>query len=242
MRKSKILLVIKSELEKSNSLGKRLLEINLFPQYQNGKVRLAYCVLENNNTDQIKGIIDNALVNEFIVTFNLYESIDDAIECNSNEVESMALENNWRGRLFHQRNLDGKTNDEIKEFLVKSIWRVIIECRNSQYFTRHDIFPCFWYPGHSIGGKESFREDFESILEQLKNDKNERIDNKFDKIKVFASDRQNQYSAMRFSGVQGANAQTPDKYDCTLSELRDDVEVFKRNLIADLNNQFGTNF
>lgn len=242
MRKSNILLGIKSELEKSNNVGKKLLEIILTAQYTKGKSRLAFCILEDENHEVVKEKINNALMNDFSVVYFLHETIEEAIQNNSKESESLVLENNWRGRLFHQRHIDGKNDVELKEFLVKSIWRIIVEYRNDQYFTRHDIFPCFWYPGHSTGGKETFKEDFENILEQLRDDKNNRIDNKFDRIKVFASDRQNQYPTMRFTGVRLPNGALPEKFDCTLIELRENFEDYKKNLIADLNNQFGTGF
>jgi hypothetical protein len=195
MRKSQILHAIEMELSKSGLNDCRLLEIRFeaIDQSRN-KDRLAYCILSDaaHTLEAFEEILNDAttISNHFILHPNVFANIQAAKLAHLQTLNDAVInENNWRGRLFRFEHLEAHrgNNTEIVNFMIRSVWRIIIQRDvEDNYYVRHDIFPFFWSPGHSTGGKkevvESLKNEFWSVAEP----KFHRQDIDFDVVKVFA--------------------------------------------------------
>ena len=235
MRKSKILKVIRDQLEESNRLNDSVLEMIFTPLYDGGKRRLAYCVLDDDQWDDIQALVNNSINGHYGCDFTFRNNIDEAI-ANVEEDDSIVLENNWRGRLFHEEHLIGRNEDDARDFLLNSYWRIIVNRNGRSYFVRTDIYPFFWSPGHSTGESEDYKESVKNYLEQYRINKSSRIDAQFDFIKVFAKhEGVNAFTPMNFSPI-GDN-DIVAKVD--LNELRMNFDTKVANILNHLRNYFG---
>lgn len=237
MRKGKILRVIKNELEKSDRLNNPLLEIQLSPLYEGGKTRLAFCILEDNNRDDLENLITAATQEHFNVEYVFHNNIDEAI-VNFDGDDSVIIENNWRGRLFHREHIINRNTDEAKAFLLKSYWRIIVTRNTGNYFVRTDIFPFFWSHGHSTGNSENYIETVSKNLQNLKDNKGYRVDPIYDVIKVFAKkDQIGTFTPMNYSPLGEA---TNIISEVDLGELNINYDEKATNALAHLDNYFST--
>lgn len=206
MRKSQILNAIEQELESSSNQNKKILEITLKAiDNSRNKDRLAFCFLDQgDNFDVVKDIITNASQNYFTPQMVVFNSVTQAKSAHSSTMSDPAVtENNWRGRLFAASNLTIHQNDKLQaqKFLFRSIWRIIIQRdTNLNYYVRHDIFPYFWSPGHSTGGKKEYKEIVANEFWSVAEPKFFRQDIDFDYIKVFAQKAgANKFDSVPFS-------------------------------------------
>lgn len=235
MKRINILGAIKSELTKSDRLNAQLLEMSFYPINELSKFRSAFCILEDENIDELQSVIDNASENIFNVEYSQHNNIDETIQGVENFDNSVS-ENNWRGRLFLQRHLENKIGQELIDFLFKSYWRILVKRNNGEFFTRHDVVPYFWSPGFSIGGKDDYESEVLNQLDLFRIDRLNRIDHQFDVIKVFANkENVNTYLPMNFSPFGEANNTVSE---VKIEQLRIDSEIKKNNIIAHLRNYF----
>ena len=80
MRKSKILNVIKGQLQESDRIENSLLEISLDSLYEGGKRRIAFCSLDNDNWDHLDQQMRDAVENDYNINCHYHDNIDAAIE------------------------------------------------------------------------------------------------------------------------------------------------------------------
>lgn len=243
MRKSQILKGIESELQKSQNLDKRLAEIRLTAlDPSRNKNRLAYCILTDAHTSQsVDDIIRASVEENFSLEVEEFGNIEEAKSTHQRSMDdTIIIENNWRGRLFPFAELPQRNGnkDELRDFMLRSVWRIIVQRdANLNYYVRHDIFPYFWSPGHSTGGKRTYIESVKNEFWSVAEPKFQRQDLDFDVIKVFGKrDGENIFPPIAFS-PPGVPADQ-ELYQVTFLMDHKKKEECLTNLLDQLNNFF----
>lgn len=240
MRKSQILKAIEGELQKSGRMQNRLAEIRLTPLAPDrNKSRLAYCILTDTCSAQdVEDIIRESVEDKFTLQVTPFANIEAAKLAHHEKMDdSFIIENNWRGRLFSFEQLQplARNNDELSNFLLRSIWRIIVQRdANHNYYVRHDIFPYFWSPGNSTGGKRDYAENVKNEFWSVAEPKFQRYDTDFDCIKVFGNKAgQNVFPPVAFSPL-GVPADQ-EFYEVTFLVDHKKKEECLTNLLTHLN-------
>lgn len=243
MRMSQILNVIEKELSESDNLDCRLLEFKLTANNtRRNKNRVIYCFLPTNeNVDDIVGIINRAADTYFTVVITNFMNITEAkVRVRSSLNDPSIIENNWRGRLFSFDSLiaNSSTDEEAQKFLFESTWRVIIN-RDSHknYYTRHDIFPYFWNPGHSTAGKSEYIEAVTHEFWKIADQSNNLTDLHFDRLKFFAK-REDQNNFTAVSSSDPTTAHDLMEYSLSLDTTREHKKLFLDGIIQNLQVSF----
>lgn len=244
MRKSQILKSIEGELLKSQNLDKRLAEIQLTAlDPSKNKNRLAYCILNDAHTAQdVDDIIRTSVEGKFSLQVVEYSSVEEAKLAHLRTMnDSVIIENNWRGRLFSFAQLQSLTgnNAELSKFMLRSVWRIIVQRDAAQnYYVRHDIFPFFWSPGHSTGGKREYVESVINEFWSVAEPKFQRHDVEFDIIKVFGKKENgtNNFPPISFSPLGTTIGQ--EVYEVTFQMDHIKKEEALTNLLSQLDSFF----
>jgi hypothetical protein len=244
MRKSQILKAIEGELQKSGKTENKLAEIRLTPlEPHRNKNRLAYCILTGTHTAQnVEDIIRVSVKEKFTLEVVSFANIEAAKLAHQQTMnDSTIIENNWRGRLFSFEQLQPLTgnNDELTKFLLRSIWRIIVQRDAAlNYYVRHDIFPYFWSPGHSTGGKPDYIESIKNEFWSVAEPKFHRQDLDFDLIKVFGKkeDGTSTFPPIAFSPLGAAVGQ--QLYEIKFSMDHNKKKECLTNLLSQLDNFF----
>lgn len=148
---------------------------------------------------------DNVLSNAQIQTYESYDDIRDSQLIDPNDT---SLTFNWRGRLWKWDDLQGVANqDEFREKVFASYWRFIVTKRNNEYFSRFEISPSFYTPGHSTAGMEDFRKGITNFIEFLESKREiNQADLNFDRIVFFSRQEPNrQFGRCNPNFFNGAN-------------------------------------
>lgn len=241
MRKSQILSAVEQELERSDNLDKKILEIN-FKAIDNSKNkdRLAFCFLDcGKNFETVIKIIEAASQDYFIPCFEVFDNINKAKVTHASTLNDPSIiENNWRGRLFSMSSLSDyqASIENARNFLFRSIWRIIIQRdTNLNYYVRHDIFPYFWSPGHSTGGKKDYKESVTKEFWNVAEPKVSRQDIDFDLIKVFAQKAgRNNFDSVPFSPPAAESGQ--EVYEVDFQSNHEEKNKYLENLLDRLEN------
>lgn len=117
-----------------------------------------------------------------------YDTFDSILDSKLISQNARELSLNWRGRFYKWEDLIScKNKEEFDEKVLASYWRLIITKKDDDYFTRHEISPTYYNPGHSTGGLKDFKDGIESFLKYLFRLREQwQLDPKFDRIVIFA--------------------------------------------------------
>lgn len=160
-----------------------LLELALKSKDGSCKSRLLYVRGVNEpDGEVVRSISEQIPEEDFTIEVDLQEK--------KNFIRKYALSNrpsldaNWRGRLFDAEEF--ARSDNKRDFLLKSYWRIIINRDDTgRYYTRHDIYPCFWNPGFSVPGENDFKDTVANILSGFNKRREFLIDERYDYLKIF---------------------------------------------------------
>lgn len=189
MRRSELLKFIKAQLEK---LGAQFPVYELYIHPGNlSEVSVGRTMLVEGASSE-KAIVD--IFSKYHSTLiegnciSRYDNPDSILASELIAPNARDLSLNWRGRFYkwEDLNISGSKVD-FDEKVLASYWRLIITRKDDDYFTRYEISPTYYNPGHSTAGQKDFRGGINSFLKFLLSLRERwQVDPRFDRIVVFA--------------------------------------------------------
>lgn len=139
--------------------------------------------------------------------FKYYQNVDQILESDLIDLNDYSLENNWRGRILRNGiDFGPQTSPErLKELLLDSLWRLIITKHESQYFSKYNLHPVFYYPGDSVGGVDNFELGINQFVEYIL--KSKKLDPDFDQVVFFALNRHFEETGSSFLALRPFGAE-----------------------------------
>lgn len=238
MKRDDLLKFLANHFQRS-TIGYPIFEVYLGPR-QSKKISVSRTVMigGDTTTEKIIRIFGHHHVIVDIGCVAEYKNGDELIESRLISRSSSGPEINWRGRLLKWSDLENINAGQFEEKVFSSYWRLLVTRRDADYFTRFEMSPSYYSPGHSTPGFPNYKKQIAEFVRYLKSLRDGfQVDPDCDRVVIFGRKEPEKkfsrclpafFGGSNFISYKDLEAQIRQNEDLVVDQIYDAVQSVLR--------------